>query len=118
MDLPLKANCTGSKVWREALVIAKLKETVMQSGYARVVYKLSMVERKQKGHQVDAILHEVEADRIRSVMIESAALGSEGTGSLPQISGLAIKGENPEQKLYEANGGEEDYDSLVSILWR
>ncbi|KAM0195695.1 hypothetical protein ACHAPI_006247 [Fusarium lateritium] len=106
------------KFLREALVIAKMKETVMQGDYARVVYKLSMVERKQKGHEVDAILHEVEADRIRSAMIESAALAFEGTGSLPQTSALAIKSGNLEQELYKANGGEEDYDSLVYILWR
>ncbi|KAF4997491.1 hypothetical protein FGRMN_3855 [Fusarium graminum] len=103
---------------REALVITKMKETVMQGDYARVVYKLSMVERKKKGHEVDAILHEVEADRIRSAVIESATLASEEVGSLPHISSLALKDENSERNVYETSGGEDDYDSLVYVLWR
>lgn len=86
-------SVSAIKHLQESLVIAKLHQNVLVADYARVLRKLSVVLRRQPGHEAEAEAWREEAEAIARVRLgvqEGACIAND----------------------------EQTYDELVYILWR
>ncbi|KAJ6780996.1 hypothetical protein PWT90_09037 [Aphanocladium album] len=86
-------SVSAIKHLRESLVIAKLHQNVLVGDYARVLHKLSVIMRRQPGHEEEADAWREEAEALARV-------------SLGLQEGACVADD------------EQTYDKLVYILWR